>query len=1592
MVEKNMLTDKLGLKAEPDYDLSRGFDALGITEEDLVNMPDKDGKFLFNDPDLFFTAAHRFKDISLTPYGYEPTEGKDVVADFKNYSEYQRTRKFDPSYTTPEEIEATLNKMTTIAAGGEGSLSFKRLVETANNRPEEYNRFTDQILHDALVKNPKLVQFFQENYPEKLDEYDQRFRNSNVTVAKTEWGTPVYAGSAYRVAKKDTGPDVSESVTTYDGEEVDPKKIIRSEMLSRNPYAIESYGLKPLSVFDKENIDTIVGRMEMSTRFRRAAYDAAVTVFGMPADFIISPREKLADLFYHNGNDWGVTPNSLAKSMNGWNRSLKKPFRNPSGMADIFSQAQLKNPNLTYTDIFGAPNTETFVDSLLGNLLGSKDERYVESDRRLTIPGGKPFGQDFMETLTGVGSEIFLFRGGAEAVKSIIRGGFWAVRKGLQAVGGSKVDQTAIRQGIQKQINSRGQLWKRVGGARYKALLNSENLGQTLYVEELLGLAAVSTVAGLDAVGFFDSIEDGTLKTGSQVGVGIFAPMLLAVAPQIIRTPFRTSVDGISGLFSGNVAQLADGKLVKNATKVERELGSLLQELKKNDPEMYGQLFAPLIEFKEQREFLRVSFEKKGIPAKEINSILEDLDTVHSSSFALSLFASARLALTQTDEATNISMSVGKRQNLSKAIEEMNKHTSIMNNESEAMEAFGSALARLTANTNKLELRGVGTSGALKDKISKIQQHFRDNILAPENIKEDVAKALVGVYDIKNRYKSALINKDTAEQELNTLLYTLDSGDYKEGVKDAVYFELLRMKQRNMGDSTNAREKAFESIFVDNKVISNYVNAETNKVIEINSIVENSGIISSTKPQEGVVPNYTPAEGIGPFGTFTSRAALRTEQRRLLSSAEEYHRTISSGKYNKALEGTEGEQTVNLGQFVEDVKNMQGGTYGFLADKQVASLLSKIVANRKKTLDAEGISTKYQEELSELFDDVASGKRASFSEEEAAEILEKLAKNFEDLTLREAIQFRSDIGKIAFNTTDRKSGVLLREVYSKFDDQIENAIPSEVSDLLKEAGTYYKDYVVAPFYDPYSKRALNDELNMDSPFILAFGGTSDPNGLSRRNLFDRMFVGTKEEEAAYLAMQGVALQRLNKTGRLEQPQALVQKLRDEVDLGNPIHFDFLDVILRNRNTGKLNPEGAAQFKVNSKTAPSVSQTPDGDFKINLTETNYSKFRENVYENSIINGSPYYAVDSNQQKNIVGAAAQRIAEAAETAQAINLSVTARTWASIAATGDKNANVGKALINVVLDADDVDAANIYRSILKDAEDALTPAEYNSFESSLRSLLSEEQFRASAIRSVAPTRIDDPTDTLARRDVDFDGFGKELKNRQELWKEIYGDEFDAVVTLTAIKDAADQGMTREALFNFGKSMNAMSETQALSRAWSVARRVVSVRYVATEFLLRQMAAGKSDIFLKILSQRGLTQRLYEGIEASAYPKYAKRGATDSIIPILAGSLAPMTGDQDYKKTLAALYNVQEYARQQDVSFEHVIFSLYLLSSSKPQMDIVLASEKDRKQGSRVQGGIRVAPQYEKEFNKMVAQQRKLVKAIGQRREREAQESGAN
>tara|TARA_R110000824_G_scaffold401439_1_gene612162 strand:- start:45 stop:4814 length:4770 start_codon:yes stop_codon:yes gene_type:complete len=1575
MSARNILEQELEAAnaVAPDYDLSKGFDSLGITEEDLTNRINPTTNAYARDENPF-TARSRFGRISSVPYGYEPSEGKKVE------------QKFDPSSITPEEIQSNLKNMLIVASGGKGSFGYKQLLDTANNRPEEYKRVRRQILHDSLVKNPKLLQYYQDYLPEKLEEYDKMFQESNVVVAKTEWGTPVYAGSAYRVARKDQEEGVSQSTSTYDG-----KKVKSEQVVGGGYYGLpdsKKYGLVPLSSFDREKINTIVSRMETSTRVKRAVYESATVASSWTADFVMSGREKLTDLFHHNSDDWGVKPRDVAEFINNTNRQLKRPFVKNGGVK-IFSDADLNNPKLTFKDVFGSTGAETFTDSLVGNFFARGEERYVESDRRLFIEGQVPFGKDFREQLLGTAVDVAVGRGIIEVGKAAVRGGFFAVRKGLEVAGKPRVDQQAIRKGIQTQINSHGSVWKRIGGARYNALLATNNLGRTLYYEELLGLTAVSSVAGLDAIGAFDFIDDGVVKVGLQVGAGLFAPIILAASPRLIMDPFSTSKDVLDSLFNGRALAIADGEIpLSKANRIERQLGTLLQDLKRNEPDVFNELFEPLIQFRKARTIIKDSFIKKGVPEQEIDDILKDLDTVHSSTFSLSIFASAKLVLGDP----NVGMGIAKSPKLNKILRSMNVETRIAKNETEAMDAFGTALARLTQKTRELEAKGIGTSGELKEKIAKMQDHFKENILVKDDIKEEVSTALINIYGIRDRYENAIINKKSTKEELNTLLNTLETKEYTEGVRSAVYNSLIDMQ-------INGKGTKWETILNSNKVITNYINTEISRVIEVNEIVENAGLISSRKLQDGEVvpkgdmPNYLPVAGAGAFGSFDSAKALRKEQRRLLSAAEDYHRTVASGKYTTALKGAEGDLEVDLGQFVLDVKNMEGGTYGFLADKQVASLLSKIVANRKKTLDEEGVSTKYQEELSDLFDDVASGKRDSFSEEEAAEILERLSKDFEDLTLREAIQFRSDIGKIAFNAKDRKAGVLLREVYSKFDNQIENSIPLEVSDLLGEAHTYYKSNVADTFYDPYIKRALNSEVSNDAPFMWAFGGTSTPDELSRRDLFDRMFAGTGEENAAYRAMQSAMIARANPKGQA-LPQKFVQNIRDEVSTGNAVFEDFLDVLLRNKETGMPDSTAAAKFRQQNRTAPRTKQKPDGDSVLDLESSNLavpqSELRDRLLDD------PFYAQNVDDQAKIIGDAAERISIAAVTAQRQNLSTTHGVWSSIGSAGDKSGNVGKALVKVILDAEDVDAVNIYNSILSDAKTALSDTEYNAFESSLRSLLAEEQFNATATRSIRSTSDDEPV----LSSVDFTKFRKELEKRQGLWKAIYKDEFDPIVAITDLQTLAARGMTKEQLFTFGKSLNSMSETQALSRAWGVARGVVSVRYVATEFLLRQMAKGKADTLLKILSQEGLSQRLYDGVQRSAYPKYTKRGYSQSIIPILAGALSPSTDDESYRKTLAALFDIQEYARQEDISFEHVIFSLYLMSNSEAEMKVALEVSETRTKNlsikqatqmspaSRATNKISVPATQQEQFNKMLEAQRQRVEAIEQKRAIEAQQ----
>jgi len=163
-----------------------------------------------------------------------------------------------------------------------------------------------------------------------------------------------------------------------------------------------------------------------------------------------------------------------------------------------------------------------------------------------------------------------------------------------------------------------------------------------------------------------------------------------------------------------------------------------------------------------------------------------------------------------------------------------------------------------------------------------------------------------------------------------------------------------------------------------------------------------------------------------------------------------------------------------------------------------------------------------------------------------------------------------------------------------------------------------------------------------------------------------------------------------------------------------------------------------------------------------------------------------------------------------------------------------------------------------------------------------------------------------------------------------------------MKSIANLSQMASTRggDALTAFGGELKSMSDSAALSRAWGVARGVVSIRYVASEFLLRSFASKNNDVLIKVLSTPGFAEAVMEGVDSNKFKAFKPSLTTvQKIIPALAGAL---TGDdytpEKYEENYRQLKQFYEDSRLNNTDFIQGLGSLIFLARNENQRNQAL------------------------------------------------------
>ena len=1261
--------------------------------------------------------------------------------------------------------------------------------------------------------------------------------------------------------------------------------------------------------FDKIGIEQARKNYEKGIRLQRALYQGVQEVATV-ADLALTPRRLMADMFEKFGQLIGITPQGFAAWLNKFDK-----------LNLIRDETIPITKDLTYVDIFNSKDSITASDAATAWLaknvpwLGlTPPPEGEEPDRMFMIPGGKPFGVDLSEEILGGMSSVLTARGFLEFGKQ----GF---RRGSKFVTGKgfSLDKVAIQKSIDRQRSSGG-ISRVLGALRQGGLDTSNNLIHTVKSESAMVIGGTLAVHYLGdwATRITGQEEPGLGNLATNFTVGAVLPILTVAVGKPLAGFTYDALEGLAPtVFRGELADLSqainDGSLPKElqktiygSGKVGRktyiEIGKTLQTLKQNDPETFNVLFEGFKNFKREKENLRKGLLDNGIESVEVEKILDDITAGQSAAWSLGLFEGAKQQFADSG-FLNIRKSLLARNTTYKEnLENAAKMKLFENAEIKAEKAYGEALFGLTNKIRKAVDEGKTVPEDLLNTVRTLNNKYLDILQVPEKNVANIKRALQNVYNIKERFNAKTLTDDGAVVELKNVMNTLDPQE------KGFFTGLLREYQPDYN-------KEFSTIIGKLDEVQDLINFQKERVNVLYSNLKDSNILDEANQLSVKKPKLD--------NTKQSQLAI-------LKTAYNNISEQSTKNYTKALAGEAGDTEINTVAIADELfELLQLGPEfgGFKGNNRVNTVL----LNLSSTSPA-------LKKLRNIY--MRAGRNIDISDADPAieaarlQTFKNLRKEVENLNLREIIPIRSELGKAAaeaLQKNDRSTAYVASKLHQVFDDQIEADMPKSVSANLKTANDYYRDNVAGIFFDRYSRAALNAGTDDGLPFKNFFNrnilqsNVDIDDSVGRRSQYEVMFPeGSKLRAQADAEIKNIMLLQLygTKTQGQMTRNDFINQLRQKIeDPKHPLFNQeegFLDIFLNGKDK-------ADQFVKTSYDTPMI------DNKGKIVGGSFERFNDSSIK--ILEGDFFF--DSNNleaNREAIGSIVNDMARLSKQRKEDEFSPFFKVLVETAQSSNKSIDVGNSLVKTILNSKGKDSINVYQGLV-DAVKQYGDSDLGvKFEAMLKYELSNNLMENLGVRYV---EVDQP----GLEFVNSPKLHKFLAENKELYAHVYGPDFDPMKSIANLsKMASTRG--GDALTAFGGELKSMSDSAALSRAWGVARGVVSIRYVASEFLLRSFASKNNDVLIKVLSTPGFAEAVMEGVDSNKFKAF-KPSLTivQKIIPALAGAL---TGDdytpEKYEENYRQLKQFYEDSRLNNTDFIQGLGSLIFLARNENQRNQAL------------------------------------------------------
>ena len=1473
-------------------------------------------------------------------HAYTPTD--DVREFDTSFSTKNKTalfavnfpRREDGSVGNPDGSAYTVNQfiLNNVLPFASAQLGDTNLVNLAG-ASEEAKRGVREILtkntYDILRNNRNALEYFRENDPQGIAGLEKTMMDLNIVLGTNQYGNKVRAGDEAEVLRK-TGevPVIGIDFTI-------PKFI---------------GGTKTITLDDPFNqkITNLAGQTDTAiTNAKRAinwhtAYagalftELATGVTGIyekvdddPLGRYITPAESrnrtLTDFFEDGlGKALGFTPRGVGELANSLVKYL--PLSMTIGY-EKFTEDELSDPNLKVSDITGAspesvsdlimysiakttPSFFGYSPEDIANLDALVEKVGIEAD--LTVPGARPEideatgavkfeGQPLGATLT----DLF---GGASALFSIN-----SVATGLLRRSGknfaARTDDDAFEIMQNGKIN-REQLtraYKAVDEGKDVAGLGALNLRIPLTSKRFLKESIIRstnhpmrTAGGIQlfyamslgaAEGTQELLrnEDGTfslfgapLSNGGAVGL----TLLSAIISPILALPLGKGIIsyGYDKTIAEQVSRFTDPEFFEVMTAIKerapdtsfrqrKKIAKIIQDelinLRDEFPEQFDQIYKGLDEVNKGNAIYVENGRKAGIPEAELQQDIKNIKEITDHATTYLFMASAR-SFYDTKTTMNVIKGSLNRKSMERLGNQAREAAVVEANANNAQSTLTNLLIR---QIRRLEDRQTKTAG-IEDKAGLDRAMLKQQ--------EQLAKML--------RDNIGGVNPDELIPAMKALFNTAD--DLANGVVDTA--EATRVVKNAIGGLTDEVDK---NIFISNIFMAN----ETGTIKGFEKIIDEAlpnlrkaidERDTSIKTFSGLVANNVTFEGTGTPIRPVNKA---TAQHTIIMKAHKAAKEKSNALYNEVYKKIGGEQELYPVQKLRDILETQATALDY--GPAAASRLKTILRKSLKPLDVEA-------------------KKLG------------LEAPRDSVTFKEAHQLRSDLASALFKEyrTANPDGAyinLLGETIDTINDSMEAFLERpqnvDIKNAFKTAQKNYKDNVAGLFYNSRVLRTTKEE-KFSNLFTKIFNATSMDG---QRDAFDKMFPegSANRKQAENLLREEMLRVVMGNESNMSQQKfenTLRKKVRNaEVGMfGTKAEGGFLDILLGSEKNAKdyktldtLLPEVKNSGAVDT-AAPMVKINQESRSELSKLKF-YNEKELALEEGSKLNESLDSAVKQINVRNL------------DSVDEINVGY----WKALAGTDEKSGFTQTTLDHILGSGrtnDGSQAADRYVSLIKDMENLVGVDDADTFTELLNRALLFDVFNQNIKRTKALGEVQPEGHKFILRE-NAEARRQIWIQHEQLWNTAFGKHARSIAHGIDMTVLAEQ--PARSVLTFAETVNKLSANGLLSRAWGAARGVVSLRYIGSEILLRNMLNDKSDILMRVLSTPELSPYIMDAVRYGQTPARMQNYFKTQFMAAMIAQKDDQSDIDDIQKHMNGFFKEAVRQKQDPVQ---LIMSMYFTSKN--------------------------------------------------------------